>query len=132
MVDVWLNCPPESSGLKICLMRKRKDAWTRLEISKDGGGQRRLGLWKERPDSGIISYNISKLRILQKKRNPRTLTTFECKLGKECVRSHQGEIRTPPAGRGSPLSRITCNSAKESPPPAESPETMICAGLTAT
>jgi hypothetical protein len=51
-------------------------------------------------------------------------------LGKECVRSHHGDISTPPAGKGSPVSRSTCNRASVRPPPAESPATTMCAGFT--
>lgn len=51
-------------------------------------------------------------------------------LGNECVKSHHGEIRTPPAGIGSFVSRMTCSSAIQRPPPAESPATTMCSGLT--
>jgi hypothetical protein len=39
-------------------------------------------------------------------------------------------MSTPPAGVGSPVSRITCRRAREIPAPAESPAMMMCAGLT--
>ena len=35
-----------------------------------------------------------------------------------------------PAGIGNEVSRRTCKSAKVRPPPAESPDIKICAGLT--
>ena len=51
-------------------------------------------------------------------------------LGKEWVRSHQGDTSTPPAGAGRPESRMTWRSASDNPPPAESPAITMCSGLT--
>ena len=44
--------------------------------------------------------------------------------------SHQGEIRTAPAGMGNPESRMTWSPAMHSPPPAESPEKTMLDGET--
>lgn len=75
----------------------------------------------------IVSYAASRgsnrMRVL-------TVAVLRWTLGKECVRSHQGEMSTPPAGIGRPVSRRTCNRAMHNPPPAESPATTMCAGLT--
>jgi hypothetical protein len=60
----------------------------------------------------------------------RTVLVFLWILGKECDRSHHGDIRTPPAGIGSPESLITWSSANVRPPPAESPATAMCSGFT--
>ena len=51
-------------------------------------------------------------------------------LGKEWVRSHQGDTSTPPAGAGRPESRMTWRSASDNPPPAESPAITMCSVLT--
>ena len=66
----------------------------------------------------------------KRKGKKHTVAVFVKILGNECVKSHHGEISTPPAGIGRPASRRTCNRAIQSPPPAESPATTICAGLT--
>ena len=58
------------------------------------------------------------------------MTVFVEILGKEWVRSHQGDTSTPPAGAGRPESRMTCRSASDNPPPAESPVETMCSGLT--
>ena len=59
-----------------------------------------------------------------------TVAVFRWTLGKECVISHQGEIRTAPAGMGNPESRMTWSPAMHSPPPAESPEKTMLDGET--
>ena len=55
---------------------------------------------------------------------------MRCMLGKECVRSHQGEMRTAPAGMGRPASRMTWSAAMHRPPPAESPPKTMLEGET--
>jgi len=50
-----------------------------------------------------------------------TVFVFVMILGKLCVKSTQGLIRTAPAGIGKPKSRSTVSAVKESPAPAESP-----------
>jgi hypothetical protein len=53
-------------------------------------------------------------------------------LGKECVRSTQGDMREAPTGSGKPWSRRIKRRARQRPPPAESPaitivlESLIC------
>lgn len=80
------------------------------------------GRWME-------GYPSSRLVILlDKKSEKRTVVVFTCMLGNEWVKSHQGEINTPPAGKGKPASRINCRSASDMPPPAESPAITMCAG----
>lgn len=59
-----------------------------------------------------------------------SLSVLVMTLGKECVKSTQGDIRTPPAGRGSPRSRRMVRRARERPPPAESPAMTIFDGDT--
>jgi hypothetical protein len=59
-----------------------------------------------------------------------TVSVFVMVLGKEWVRSHQGDMSTPPAGAGRPESRMTWRSASDKPPPAESPAITIRSGLT--
>ena len=58
------------------------------------------------------------------------MSVFVIILGKEWVRSHQGDTSTPPAGAGRPESRMTWRSASDNPPPAESPAITMCSGLT--
>jgi len=66
--------------------------------------------------------------LLDKKPEKRTVVVFTCMLGNEWVKSHHGEINTPPAGKGKLPSRINCRSASDMPPPAESPTITMCAG----
>lgn len=55
-----------------------------------------------------------------------TVSVFCITLGKECVRSTQGLIKTHPAGIGSPISRRIERTDRHRPPPAESPIKCIC------
>lgn len=81
------------------------------------------GQWMEGyPSSGLVDI------LLQRETQERTVVVFVCMLGKECVKSHQGEISTPPAGKGKSASRINCKSASDMPPPAESPAMTTWAG----
>lgn len=50
-----------------------------------------------------------------------TVLVFVIILGKLCVKSTQGLIKTAPAGMGMPKSRSTVSTVKDSPAPAESP-----------
>ena len=74
-------------------------------------------------------HHLVKRHIRQRKKQ-RTVGVFVCILGNECVKSHQGETSTAPAGGGRSQSRMTWRSAIDNPPPAESPATTMCWGLT--
>ena len=79
-----------------------------------------------RPDGGHPIKQTNK----QRPENSRhTVSVFVWMLGKEWVRSHQGDMSTPPAGAGRPESRMTWRSASDKPPPAESPAITIRSGL---
>jgi hypothetical protein len=72
---------------------------------------------------------VNKCRGQEVTADSHTVAVFLWILGNECVRSHQGEMSIAPAGDGSPVSRMTCRRARVRPPPAESPDTTICAGF---
>jgi len=59
-----------------------------------------------------------------------TVSVLLMMLGKLCVRSTQGLMRTAPAGSGSPMSRRTVSVVTHSAAPAESPAKTSFAGET--
>ncbi len=59
-----------------------------------------------------------------------TVAVLFITLGKLCVRSTHGLIRTAPAGWGSPRSRNTVSAVRHSAAPAESPAKTILEGGT--
>lgn len=73
--------------------------------------------------------SAGELRKKRKESSP-TVSVFVVMLWKECVRSHHGETKTPPAGSGRPASRMTCRRARANPPPEESPPMTILLGFT--
>ena len=79
----------------------------------------------------IIRYNVlrmglSTLLVKDLLRRGLTVAVFEWIEENEWVKSHQGEISTPPAHCGNPESLITCSAARDKPPPAESPMITMC------
>ena len=117
-----------------CRRLSRKRSRTRTVMSSEGGGHNALGLCNESPVEGMTSY-YSRVRTMSRYKRGAvaimlTLSVLLKMLGKECVKSHQGEMSTPPAGAGRSASRMTCRSARESPPPAESPAMTMRPGLT--
>jgi hypothetical protein len=58
----------------------------------------------------------------------RTDEVFVITLGKLCVISTQGLIRTAPAGNSTPMSLRTVNTVRHRPAPAESPAKTILDG----
>ena len=84
------------------------------------------------PCGGIISLifiSNEKKKTVQKVYQ-RTVATLSITLGKLCVRSTHGLIKTAPAGSGLPRSRRIHRKETHNPPPAESPATTILLGGT--
>lgn len=77
-----------------------------------------------KPYGGMMSCRLSEFAHFLS-RGVITVGVLFITLGRLCVRSTHGLIRTAPAGIGSPISRSSVRSVSERPPPAESPANTI-------
>lgn len=113
--------------------------WRRVRLSRDNAcaSLMRQGLY--RPDRGRLMnkavrrndvlFRITCQRDVKVRNNMSlTVSVFIITLGKLCVRSTQGLMRTAPAGCSMPRSLRTVRALRQRPPPAESPAMTIFEG----